>query len=927
MNQRPFDGGRVVLLIVFVTTAGLYSTAARAQAQPASGGEDTRPLDHALEQLATTAEVNLVYDADLVREHTASCRIRAQAPERTLRCLLDGTGLVAMQTEGGTYVLKERRGPRKSSKGMLRGVVRDASDGRPLSHVHVRTRDGDEGTVSDDEGHFRLSEVPSGDHTFVVHRVGYERKTVRVSVSPGDTLRPTVSLRPSTIVAEPVVVDESPSGVPGPRQSNVLGPDALRQAKGLVGTPSVTETAERLLGISTKAPYSDLYIQGGANTEHTVRLDGAPVRNPASTGRLLSAFSPLALDGLVARKAGFGALRGNALSGVVDLEHRLQRDDGRHAILRADPVSVDGRMEGELTVAGTDITAMGAGRMSLWQLYQPGGLSDLINTWSVLDPALTAAQLSDGDRLPGAGFEGQQTRPTSRFYDLHGAVRVAFSPTKHLYVTGYRGRSELGTDLVTDPPAEEETELVALQTSQRDPVRVPASDQYDWSNTVAQARYETALSPRSTGILQGTFSQYRAVSSFEEGELALSSPTGRPFSDPLDRGTLRGSFTTNRVVEGGLRGGVRVTPSDRDRLSVTTTLRSMHTQFRGGNAFVGRLRHQDQSIRATAAGQWERKVGRHTTVDAGVRLVARPGRGMYAEPRAAVRYQRASTPLGGVKMQLSGGVYRQYTANLELVRDGTTAVVPTAQLWTPVPDAFEPPRSYHLASDLVWAPHSAWTVGVEGYAKWQAHLLETNYPALRERSGTESTDPSVMMAPSEGRAYGGGVRVSYATGGTETTIRYAYSHTRRIFPNRFGGRAVPPPWAEPHRLAVNTRVSLGPIVDVDLQGTGIWGRPWAFRRAYYAYLTPEDVEGAEVDVGINAPESDVLSPLYRLNVGLQAAHDVGGVGVSARVGVVNVLPRTNVADLALRSTPRGTFERRRRTLPDRQLTMSLELRY
>jgi hypothetical protein len=784
--------------------------------------------------------------------------------------------------------------------------------------VHVKRADGTVGTVTNREGHFRLPGLAAGRHTLVVSRVGYETKTIEATIRPGrPATRDTIALASTAVALAPVVVDASPSFPLAPsRRHNTISPDRLAETNRL-GTADVAHAAGTLMGITQTAPYAGLHLQGGAVGDHEVRLDGVPVRNPTTAGRLLGAFSPLALDGLTARKAGFGALRGDALSGVVELEHDLDRPDARHATLRVDPVSLNGRADGTLDLGGPTVDVMGAARTSLWNVHRARSLTSLIDTWAVLDPTLTAAQLSADTSLADASFADRRARPQSRFHDVHAAADVAFASGRRLSVSGYHGASRLGADLVTRS-ARPAGYHASAEAPDSDAIELPQSDRYEWTNTVAQARYESTLSARTTGSVQASLSRYRAASRFEVGELQELPSSIRS----LPR--ARGSRADNAVTEVELDGTLDVALPEGPRLSVSGGFSSFGTRVALSNAFVGAFRHETRRSRLTAAGTAEVGLGSSVTVEGGLRLTARPDvGGLFAEPRAALRYHASETGVGALALRVGGGLYRQFTTQFGLLRDGATAVVPSTQVWTPVPSTLEPPRTYHLASTLHWRPRSSWTVGAEGYLKWQSHLLAVDYPALLR--APESPSLSTVLSPSRGRAYGGGVHVSYDGAAITSTLRYSYTRSRRTFPGRFDGRRVPTPWTEPHHLSLDMRVPLGDVLSMDVRGTGIWGRRWGYRRSYYAYLSGALDEGDRPD--LDRPGRHVLPPLYRVDASLVAEHSWGDVSVAGCIGLLNVLGRANVADWGLRPDGPRSVERWARTLPGRRSIVSLELRY
>ena len=931
-------------LLVVLLVGGPLLSGGRAVAQPSTGdpaalGIQDAPLEQALEQMATATGISLVYDASLVTGRRASCVTDTAPPAALLRCLLAGHPVDYVRTSRGTYVLRPpvRRPPQT---GRLAGVVRDGKAGRLLPGAHVRLPDAEEfrGTVTDSTGRFRVSGLLPGPHTVVVSHLGYRRHEATVYVPPTDTARHEAVLAPSPIAADSLFIDADRYGLPSARREADRVPAAPLRAGGAAEGPDVLGAAGSVLGVTASAPYADLHIQGGPPGGHTLRLDGMPVRNPASAGRLLSAFSPLALEGLTARKAGFGALRGNALSGTLELTHDLPAPSdpgGQYGTVRADSRSLGARLQGRATLGDTPVSGMVAGRTSVWDVYQDAGLHDLIDRWSTLDPMLAAAQVSADTSLAG-GSLGARTRPSAGFYDLHGALRFDLGPATRLDLSAYHGRSTLGADLVLGQPigtdlgqTGEEAGDLSLDSS---PFKLPTRDEQDWSNTVAQARYQAPVSGRTTATLQGGVSHYRGTAASQVGEVQFTSPSSLRSGAGVAaaRQAARGREGTSAVTDVLLEGAVDVALGPRWGLVWSGGLTHQRSRVRIGNAFAPQLRHRAHTSRLTTAAEMTIGLGAHVQLDGGLRLTSRPGQGtVFAEPRGALRYDRSVGGLGTVGLSVRGGLYRQFTTQFDLIRDGATAVVPTTRMWLPLTDPLTPPRTYHLAADLTWAPAPRWQIDAEGYRKWQPHLLAIDYPALRDAPVAPAgpTDPSRFIAPSQGFAHGGGLEVAYEGTSLTGSLRYAYSRAERTFPGRFGGRQTPVPWTEPHRLALTAEVPLGAGLALEATGEGVWGRRWGYRRAYYAYLTPDDLGAAGDERRLDRPEAHRLPPRYTLDAGVRLSRSWAGVRVEGRIGVANVLGRRNVADWGLEPHPDGSVSRWTRSLPGRRATASVRIRY
>jgi hypothetical protein len=924
-------------------TDSLYSIALRGVSLP-----------RALERFAAVTRASIAYDTDLVRGQRSFCTRRSAPPRELLRCILDGTGLDYVLTSNGTYVVvgSARQQPRY---GQIAGVVVDESTGEPLPDANVILADASTGTSTNPSGLFHLSDLVEGPHEVMVSYVGYEMAVVRVDVEPGEKTKRRIELTPRPLLTEPVIVDGLQPRLP----SSSLGREEakagdLEQPSAGTGTGDIARTAGTLMGVATQSPLADLHIQGGASGEHEMVLDGAPVRNPVSVGRLISAFSPLALGRLTTHKAGYGAMEGSFLSGVVELEHDLTRRDTRWVSMSADPVSTNARAQGTTTIYGRPVTAMGTARIGMWQVYQDPALHEMIRDWSSLDPLLARAWAypalpsSDASFLSTAASGSSYShQPTAQFSDWHAAARVEITPYRYLFVSGYHGRSTIGASLLTDVGSEPSapnnptsTSPTSDGTTQTAPA--PSYDRYHWNNTVGQARLEWLIGDRTIGSVQAYGSHYDARSRYRVGELEVQDTVdGGPGSYGLT-GLWRPD-DRNRIAEFGAKTRLDIGLSAHRRIDVEAGVEYLRSQFRVSNAFIPTLRHDLEATRAILAANAEWALNTSTFLEAGTRLTYVTSRQtVYTEPRLAIRYDAPDTPIGGYSVRLAGGIYRQFTSQFDISRDGASAVVPTASVWLPTDHSLAPPRAYHLSADGLWTPAPGWRVNLETYAKFQPHLLAIDYPALRSGIavyGTGTPDQSRFISSSNGRAVGAGLRVAYESEDVEASVSYHISRSERTFPNRFDERRVPTPWNEPHRVDAQAEVDVGAGFSLQTSWTGIWGRAWGFRKAYYDYLTGP--RPARTTVGynrvasfierpstpnFNRPSTDRLPAFLNIDAGLGYNRTFGNVELGALLQVSNVLNRRNIIDRSLLPATFG-YDMRPRTLPGRLPTLSLTASY
>jgi len=883
------------------------------------------PLDEALQQFIRRTGTDIAYSNELVDGRRVYCRERGASAESLLRCILAGTGVDYLQTSSGTYLLVDAfRGP--DAVGHIAGTVVDAATGEPLPHANVLLADASAGTATNQAGQFSIASVLAGAHQLVVTHVGYATYADSVWVPPDGRRTVRVPLAPQLLPAEPLIVDGLQQRLPSAALGqNQLGAERLMAVSGL-GTPDVLRSASRQAGVTLNRPRADLHVQGGDAGEHVTLLDGVPIREPVSLGGLLAAFSPKALSRITVHKAGFPARHGSYTAGVITAEHDLARSGARHAAVSADPVSLNGRAAAEWNrgAPGTG-RAMGAVRTSVWDAYRSPALHHMLSSWVHPDPTLTAWWL-DPSAAPG-GLRTQHPSSHVQFTDVHGALQQELAPFHRLHVSGYHGTNRMGTDVSSILTGGDASRLLATQ------------GRTGWDNTMLQARHEWFASARATGLFQlhGSWHDSHTVFSLRDSLLQTVQPARDlelvPLADPE---AADHAAEGNALTEWGGRAEVDISLSPRYRVSTSIEPQYLHGRVHARNRFLGALSHAVDTWHVGGHVQGEASLGLGTTVTAGTRLTYLPARQtVYAEPRLALRIDRARSPVGAVAARLAGGLYRQYVMQSEISTDGPMAVVPAMPFWLPVDRSLSPPRAVHVAADALVMPSAAWTVRLETYYKWQPRTLQIDYAGLvrgeplrdvRAAPTVPFTRQAAFMAAGEGKAYGAALRVLRDGPRVSGDVTAEVGRAQRRYPGRFDGRFVPAPWEQPVRLATNLDVKLAGGVHALGSWRGTWGRSWALRRAYYDYAALTGGGAALDGFNLARPGDQVLAPFSQFDVGLKMERRIRGVTVEARLNLVNVFDRANPFDWSV-DTSGIRAERVARTLPGRRLFMLLGVRY
>ena len=923
---------RIWLIILLTAAVGGLLEDRTAVAQGSEGQGHTLVLrgvsmSQALEELVGLTQIDLVYNSNLVADKYVYCAGRDLGVEALLQCVLAGTGLDYVRSSAGTYVLIEALevAPRH---GDLAGSITDLATGEPLPYANVLLADASAGTTTDEAGLFSFSSVLTGMQRLVVTYVGYETVVDSIFIAGGERERLEIALRPQAVSLTPVIINGLAQRLP----SRELGMGTLDERRMgdfyTAGTPDVARGAASLMGVAVQQPLADLYIQGSGSGEHLTVLDGVPVRDPVSLGRHLSAFSPLAIDRLTVHKAGFEVAHGSHLSGVVSVEQDVTGATQRGAVVNADPVSLNGKVQGRFALQGGDGAAMLALRTSIWDVYRDPGVETLLRHWNQVDPVLASRWVREDVNSASMHIYGNDADVS--FSDLHAAVRLRLSPFRTFHASAYRAGNHIASGLAalnTDDPAG--ADLIVL-----------TQDDYDWTNWAGQVRHSWLIGARSVGSVQAQGGWHTSRYLYR-GLWAETEPLAAPGAAEAAVASLqsqleaaRGSREQNKIRELALRAELSHSLSPRHHIEGGVDVKHVDSRFRLQNQYIAAITYDAEAWEVSGYTQGKLSFGLQTTLEPGIRLTYLPSRQTaYVEPRLALRYDRDASTIGPYALRVAGGVYRQFTNQFELTSSGATAVVPYISFWLPVDSTVAPPRVYHLAADVLLMPHTRWTVRLESYYKWQPRLLVVDYAGLLADFPHVWPPPDPITLPqsdlvgeARGRAWGGSVQLQRVSKRLQTSVNYSFSRALRRYPGRFEGRMEPAPWNEPHRIGFDANVSLLDVLSIDVAWLGSWGRRWAARRAYYDYLALRDVPLAFESIDLSRPADQKVPAYYRLDAGVTYAQSWGRSTVQVRAFVVNIMDRNNVYDWSIEQAEAGET-RLERTLPGRHPVFSLRVDY
>jgi hypothetical protein len=117
--------------------------------------------------------------------------------------------LARMAHVGALLILLSATSLRGQAPGILVGVVREDSTGRPIAGAEVSVDVLKRQTLTDAEGRFRLTDVAAGVRVVSVRRLGYAPSAVTVQFLPGDAVERNFTLGQSATALDTVRVSDS----------------------------------------------------------------------------------------------------------------------------------------------------------------------------------------------------------------------------------------------------------------------------------------------------------------------------------------------------------------------------------------------------------------------------------------------------------------------------------------------------------------------------------------------------------------------------------------------------------------------------------------------------------------------------------------------------------------------------------------------
>lgn len=225
------------------------------------------------------------------------------------------------------------------STGVLTGSVKDKQTQSPLPGITIGIEGTTLGAVSDDNGNFRIQDIPVNTYNIKVQSLDYKPQTVyNVVVTSGNVQVIGIELEANTFGLNEVVVKANPfqKSAETPLSLQTLSAQEIKSNPG--GNFDVSRVIQAFPGVggtsgSVGGYRNDLIIRGGAPNENVYYLDGieVPVINhfatQGSAGGPTGIINISFIEDVNLYTSAFPAKYDNPLSGVLQLKQRKANPD------------------------------------------------------------------------------------------------------------------------------------------------------------------------------------------------------------------------------------------------------------------------------------------------------------------------------------------------------------------------------------------------------------------------------------------------------------------------------------------------------------------------------------------------------------------------------------------------------------------------
>ncbi|KPJ71979.1 hypothetical protein AMJ52_07850 [candidate division TA06 bacterium DG_78] len=200
---------------------------------------------------------------------------------------------------------------------LVAGKVVDIETAEPLQ-AHITIENLNQIIFCDSLGEFSTPEITVGKYNLTISHVGFENKSIEVTVAENDTVYLNITLNQTMIPIEPIdVQSEKPVTI----SVQTIEQEEFQNIPG--AEKDVFRAVQTLPGVNAPSDYLGImYVRGGELYENNVFLDGIEILSPYHYFGVGSVFNTDLIERFEFYSGTFPARYGDAMSSVLTIESR-----------------------------------------------------------------------------------------------------------------------------------------------------------------------------------------------------------------------------------------------------------------------------------------------------------------------------------------------------------------------------------------------------------------------------------------------------------------------------------------------------------------------------------------------------------------------------------------------------------------------------
>lgn len=655
------------------------------------------------------------------------------------------------------------KGPVKKDFTLV-GEISDKSTAERIPYAMITINGTSTGAMTDANGRFTLTKVPSDTCTLKIDYIGYLSKEVTLKPSADNPeLYIEIEPQPQDIAAVFVVGRKADKALQANTQEHKMkmAPEALKLLPNL-GEKDILRGFQLMPGVSaSNESSSGMYVRGGTPDQNLILYDGFTIYYVDHMHGFYSAFNSNAIKDVQLYKGGFEAKYGGRLSSVTEI---TAKDGNRNKFTIGGEVSLLSMNAYAEVPIGESVTTMLAFRRS----YQ-GYLWDHISGQNTV--------LSDQIAVERPPQMGKTKKNPAYFYDLNAKVTVTPSKDDVISLSFFNGSDyndntpQFGFD-GGGPGGGPGGGFANMDIS------MDNSDYQRYGNLGTSLRWSRKLNERWSMNLLGSFSYFYAT----RDQSRTMSITKNGETQENTSGTLE----TNDLYDGSLKNDWKYQINDNHTLefgAYATYYDITYSYTQNGDeqllnkrnsAVVGGLYVQDKMKFAD----------NRLVITPGLRMNYFSGDGkVYFEPRLSASYSLT----GSLTLNAATGLFNQF-AN-RIVREDIMAG--NTDFWI-LSDGQEIPvsRSQHYNLGLNYDLPD-YIFSIEGYYKRNHDISEytlrykqNRLPMMGPGGGDNETNVSENFYVGDGYATGVELLAQKKAGKFSGWVSYAVGQVKNRFPEQ-----------------------------------------------------------------------------------------------------------------------------------------------